>query len=130
MVCASGHAGNDPVSPASHTMSVNLRTIHLYSHDGRTRTVSFKSSGLNIVTGQSKTGKSAIIDIIDYCLGRSRCYVAEGIIRQRVSWFGLEIGSGDERLFIARKNPGPGIETSPDIFIRRGTFSNPPEISE
>jgi hypothetical protein len=130
VVCARRYTGDDPIRSAGETMSVKLRAIHLYSHHGQIRAVSFKASGLNIVTGQSKTGKSAIIDIIDYCLGRSRCYIAEGIIRERVSWFALEIENGDERLFIARKNPGSGVETGPDIFIRRGIFPDPPNISE
>ena len=56
-------------------MSFNINSITIYSSDGDQRRVTFKRSGLNIVTGQSKTGKSSLIDIIDYCLGRSECYV-------------------------------------------------------
>lgn len=50
-------------------MSMIIGAIILYSHSGAQRELTFKTSGLNIITGDSKTGKSAIIDIIDYCLG-------------------------------------------------------------
>ena len=107
-------------------MSFNINSITIYSSDGDQRRVTFKRSGLNIVTGQSKTGKSSLIDIIDYCLGRSECYVAEGVIRQHVSWFAVEIQKEDDVLFIARRNPGPTRRTSPDIYIRRGKFHSLP----
>ena len=100
-------------------MSFAINSITIYSFSGELRTVTFKCSGLNIITGQSQTGKSALIDIIDYCFGRAECYVAEGVIRQHVSWFGVEIQNRNDVLFIARRNPGPTRRTSPDIYIRR-----------
>lgn len=107
-----------------------LRSVSIYSNDGDCRTVNFHKSGLNILTGQAKTGKSAIIDILDYCFGRPECYVAEGVIRQHVSWFGVEIESKDDVLFIGRRNPNQGERTSPDIHIRRGHYDGLPRIEE
>ena len=111
-------------------MSFAINSITIYSFSGELRTVTFKCSGLNIITGQSQTGKSALIDIIDYCFGRSECYVAEGVIRQHVSWFGVEIQNRDDVLFIARRNPGSTRRTSPDIYIRRGKFDTLPIYHE
>ena len=51
-------------------MSAIIEAIVLYSHSGEQRILPF-SRGLNVITGDSKTGKSAIIDIIDYCMGLS-----------------------------------------------------------
>ncbi|MGD2132623.1 MAG: AAA family ATPase, partial [Maricaulaceae bacterium] len=107
-------------------MSFTINSITVYSHNGDQRTVEFKRSGLNIITGKSKTGKSSIIDILEYCLGRGECYVAEGIIRQYVSWFAVEIQNKDDVLFVARRNPGETQTTSPDIYIRRGSYDEPP----
>ena len=101
-------------------MSFIIRSVTIYSYEGEQRTVTFKKSGLNIITGKSKTGKSSLIDIIDYCFGRGECYVAEGFIRQNVSWFAVEIENDEDVLFVARRNPGQTLTTSPDIFIRRG----------
>ena len=40
----------------------------------------YLKAGLNIVTGASSTGKSALIEIFDYCLGSSEDTIPEGII--------------------------------------------------
>ena len=107
-------------------MSFTINSITIYSYNGEQRTVTFNKSGLNIITGKSMTGKSSLIDIIEYCFGRGECQVAEGTIRQHVSWFAVEIENDDDVLFIARRNPGPTLGTSPDIYIRRGAFDAPP----
>ena len=36
--------------------------------------------GLNIITGRSSTGKSAIIELFDYCTGNSENTIPEGVI--------------------------------------------------
>lgn len=43
--------------------------------------------GLNIITGKSSKGKSAILDIFDYCLGSSEDTIPEGIITDRAKYF-------------------------------------------
>lgn len=111
-------------------MSMSIKAIVLYSHSGEQRVLTFKQGCLNVITGDSKTGKSAIIDIIDYCLGRGSCNVAEGVIRRSVSWFALDVVDGDDHLFIARKNPGPGTDVGSEIYVRRGLFDAPPAHSE
>jgi hypothetical protein len=111
-------------------MTLRLNAIYIFSHAGEIRPLYFKKSGLNVITGKSKTGKSAIVDIVDYCFGRESCYVAEGVIRQKSSWFAVEISNEDETLFIARKNPGPGVDTSLEIYLRRGVSEAPPALSE
>ena len=84
-------------------MSFTIRAIVIYSHTGAQRIVPFRSHGLNIITGKSKTGKSAIIDIVDYCLARGSFNVAEGAIRKKVAWFGLHIAKGSDEVFIGSK---------------------------
>lgn len=111
-------------------MSLTINSITIYSYDGDHRTLTFKKSGLNIITGRSKTGKSSIIDIIDYCFGRSECYIAEGIIRQYVSWFSVEVSNDEDTLFVARRNPGQTQNTSPDIYVRRGKYGFPPNYPD
>lgn len=49
---------------------LQLINITLYNDDGDTRVVDFRPGELNIVTGDSKAGKSALLTIVDYCLGR------------------------------------------------------------
>lgn len=105
-------------------MSMSIGAIILYSHEGEQRELTFKSGCLNIITGDSKTGKSAIIDIIDYCLGRSGCNVAEGVIRRSVSWFAVRLLNGDDELFVARKRRGAGL--APDVVRAERLFARRP----
>jgi len=111
-------------------MSFSLEAIVLYSHDGSQRVVPFRKNGLNIITGKSKTGKSAIIDIVDYCLGRGSFNVAEGTIRKKVSWFGLHISKGRDQVFVARDNPGPGASTGSKVYFERGAFPDYPDLEK
>lgn len=109
-------------------MSFTIRAIVIYSHTGAQRIVPFRSHGLNIITGKSKTGKSAIIDIVDYCLGRRSFNVAEGTIRKKVAWFGLHIARGSDEVFIARDNPGPGASTGSKVYFQRGSVDVYPTL--
>ncbi|WP_212739089.1 DUF3732 domain-containing protein [Delftia acidovorans] len=43
--------------------------------------------GLNVITGKSSKGKSAILDIFDYCMGSSEDTIPQGIITQRAKIF-------------------------------------------
>jgi hypothetical protein len=111
-------------------MSFSIAAIVLYGHQGQTRVLRFKRNGLNIVTGNSKTGKSAIIDIVDYCLGRNSYNVAEGEIRRKVAWFGLHLVCKEDEVFIARDNPGPGSGTGSKVYYQRGKISEYPALDE
>ena len=111
-------------------MSFSISNIVLYSFHGQTRTLKFDTHGLNIITGNSKTGKSAIIDIVDYCLGRGSYNVAEGVIRRKIAWFGLHLSNEGDEVFIARNNPGPGANTGSDVYFQRGKIERFPRLEE
>ena len=96
---------------------MRISEIILYSHRGDIRSVKLNENGLSIITGESATGKSAIIHIIDYCFGSKNCHVPLGVIRDKVSWYGVHLVSGDAKVFVARKNPDLGRQTSSEIFI-------------
>jgi phage shock protein A len=106
-------------------MSLQIKAIAIYSKDGERRDVRFKLGALNIVTGASKTGKSALLDIVDYCWGRTECTIAEGEIRRSVSWFAVLFDRDGEGILVARKNPGPAGKTSDEIFFERNVEDFP-----
>ena len=56
---------------------------------------------MNIITGSSKSGKSALVPIVDYCLGAGTCAVAHGAIRSTVTWYGLRLAVGAKQVFMA-----------------------------
>nr|WP_312579315.1 DUF3732 domain-containing protein [Sedimentibacter sp.] len=81
--------------------------------------IEFKLNQINIITGASRTGKSAIIPIIDYCLGSGSCYIPVKTIRDTCSWFGILISSNDKEILIARREPGMQKSTD-DMFLIEG----------
>ena len=101
-------------------MSLQIANLVLYSRRGDVRELPFKLGAFNVLTGASKTGKSAIIDIVDYCTGRSECNVADGVIRKHVGWYAILFQLREGQIFIARRNPDLGEKTSPDIYMERG----------
>lgn len=109
---------------------MQIAKIVLYSHRGEIREILFRLGAMNILTGASKTGKSAIIDIVDYCTGRSECNVAAGVIRKYVSWYAIIFQLGEGQLFVARRNPEIGDKTSPDVYISRGKEIEIPALEE
>lgn len=111
-------------------MKVNLAQIVLYSHDGNMRHLKFNTDGLSIITGASKTGKSALIHMIDYCLGSGECHVPEGIIRRKVAWYSILLFSEKEQLFIARKNPESGRSSNARINVVLGKDLQVPAASQ
>jgi energy-coupling factor transporter ATP-binding protein EcfA2/prefoldin subunit 5 len=110
---------------------MQIRSIVLYSHDGQMRSLDFKPGELNIITGRRGTGKSAIIRIIEYCLGSSEIKIPEGKIREHVSWYGLSLVFQDtSEMFIARAEPKPGARSSSKIYVDIGTNMVPPPASK
>lgn len=83
---------------------------------GKKRSLIFKPGSVNIITGDSATGKSALIEIVDYCLGKSECSVPSGIIRDTVSWFGIVLQLKNSQIFIARPNPPIGKQDARVYF--------------
>lgn len=110
-------------------MSIQILEIALYSHDGQRRALQLKRGAVNVVTGASKTGKSALIDIVDYCFGSSECRVPEGIIRKAVSWFAVRLAVDNAQAVVARKCPTPGSASTEECFVETGRVVNLPEGS-
>src|SRR5262245_38547538 len=129
MVCCSGECWHSYGYFWGATVSIQLFDIVLYSHDGRQRVLSLKPGDTNVITGASKTGKSALIDIVDYCFGSSECRVPEGPIRRAVSWFGLRLQLAKGQAFVARRCPGSHTASSEDCLVEVGDTVEIPQAS-
>lgn len=99
---------------------MKISSIHVYSHDGQRRDLKFKVDGLNVITGRSSTGKSALSDIIEYCMGRSTFNVPEGIIRDKVSWFAVIYQLPGVQVMIAKPTPPTGGVSCSTAMVRYG----------
>ena len=111
-------------------MSFQILNIVVYGHNAQKRIISFHLGKLNIITGGSKTGKSALIDIIDYCMGSGSCNIPSGPIPRKVEWVGLRLQVEGGQVFIARRLPDRGKTTSSDVFYNIGSTVNIPDHAE
>jgi Protein of unknown function (DUF3732) len=111
------------------TVSFQIRDIVLYNSKGDIRTVSLEPGKVNIITGASKTGKTALVEVIDYCLGSSACSIPQGPMRQGVAWFGLRLQLGEGQLFVARRVPKAAEKTTSEIYLEIGSELSIPPLS-
>lgn len=88
-------------------MSTTIKQIAVFSNTGSKRFVPFKD-GLNIITGDSKTGKSALIEIIDYCLFSSRSSIPVGKITDFAELFVVVYKVNEFYIVIGRPAPNTG----------------------
>lgn len=109
---------------------MKICSIHVYSHDGQRRDLNFKVDGLNVITGRSSTGKSALSEIIEYCMGRSSFNVPEGIIRDKVAWFSVIYQFDTEQVLVAKPTPYSGGASCSTAMIRRGIKLQVPAFDE
>ncbi|WP_273445212.1 DUF3732 domain-containing protein [Neolewinella agarilytica] len=97
---------------------MKIENVVIYGNSDNVRVVNFNTNGVSIISGESKTGKTSLIFIVDYCLGSGKCDIAEGVIRNNSEWFAITIVINDERIFIARQNPNAiSGKISADICI-------------
>ena len=83
-------------------MKSYLKGIIIFNSNGVKRVVPLKQ-GVNIITGDSKTGKSALVEIIDYCLCSSRCTIPKGKITEFARLYCLLLVISDICYVIARR---------------------------
>jgi hypothetical protein len=102
-------------------MKLAILKVILWPKDSskQPREVNFQPDRINVITGQSGSGKSAMTAIIDYCLGSGKCAIPVGLIRDKTAWFGLLLDVGSTRLVVARPEPGQQQRTS-DLYLMEG----------
>jgi Protein of unknown function (DUF3732). len=87
-------------------MKCKIREILIFGKDELTdrRSVELKD-GLNIITGPSQTGKSALIEIVDYCLLSTTSTIPQGIIVEFGEIFAIILEFKDKYIVIGRPSP-------------------------
>ncbi len=70
--------------------------------------------GVNIITGRSSTGKSAIIELFDYCTGSRENTIPSGVITDNAHLYFVVLCKNDIQLVIARKQ----FESTRKLFFK------------
>lgn len=113
-------------------MRLQIREIILWPRlvDEPPRRVKFLPGKTNVITGASKTGKSAIIPIIDYCLGADTCSIPVNTIRDSCSWFGIIVETEVGQKLLARREPGNQRSTGDMFLIEAKAVEIPDKIED
>lgn len=93
------------------------------------REIVFEADRINVITGSSRTGKSALIPIIDYCLGAQKCAIPVDTIRNACAWFGVLFELENEQILLCRKEP-EAKASSGEMFMQRGKSISIPDTIE
>jgi hypothetical protein len=83
-------------------MNSFVRQIGVIDKKSQVHAVHF-GRGVNVVTGKSSTGKSALIEIFDYCFGSSEYTVPEGVITENANAYFVILSVNERDLVLARK---------------------------
>jgi hypothetical protein len=83
-------------------MNSHIKYLGLLDNTGNCHYIDFQT-GVNIITGRSSTGKSAIIEIFDYCFGNGENTIPNGVITENASIYFVVISIKDTNLVLARR---------------------------
>jgi len=99
-------------------MYLQIREIVLWPRNPNfePRRLQFQLGKVNIISGASRTGKSAVIPIIDYCLGAGTCSIPVKTIRKYCEWFGVVVATAQGDKLLARREPGAQRSTD-DMYL-------------
>lgn len=97
-------------------MKTLLKFIGLIDQQGKVHGVELKP-GLNLITGKSSTGKSALIEIFDFCMASSEDTIPHGVIKENATLFFLWITIKDVDYLLGRDADGKMcyIVSNPEI---------------
>lgn len=106
----------------------NVQRIAFYGLGSRRRDIDFELDAVNVITGASGTGKTAIIDAIDYCLGSKNCGLPY-FVRGHAEAVAVHWVNGDAHLIVGRNIPKAGRGTD-QMFVKTGRNLALPATSE
>lgn len=92
-------------------MKSYVKYIGVVDKKNKIHSVEF-TTGVNIITGKSSTGKSAMIEIFDYCMGSSEFNIPSGIITDNADIYFVVLSVKDVFLVLGR------TEDSKKIFLK------------
>ncbi|MFJ7629807.1 DUF3732 domain-containing protein [Streptomyces sp. NPDC097595] len=112
-------------------MTFQIQAVTIYGKQpGQMNIVPFKTGALNIVTGDSRRGKSALLTIIDYCLASSDYPVKAGKVRDYVSAYAITLFKPGQQLFVARRAPEGKAVSTVMCVLAQAPDAPPPALED
>jgi len=130
MVCTKLFKLNHIYNVGDPSVSMQIKEIILYNKEGKTRVLPFSFGKINIITGKSKTGKSAIIEIVEFCLGRSDFRVPDGVVRNTVAYYAIKLKLNETEIFIAKAPPEGNNTSQSQVYLELGENVGIPDMSK
>lgn len=105
-------------------MKTFIHELGVIDKTGVSHPVRFKQ-GLNVVTGKSSTGKSALIEIFDYCFGSGEYTIPKGVITDSAALYYVYMNVNGQDVVLGRF-PSAGSKA----FFRREDAYSPEKINK
>lgn len=107
-------------------MRFHFHDIVLWLKNGKKRLLHFEPDKVNVITGESATGKTAVLEIIDYCLFSSEPRISESIINESTEWYGITFFINGKEYTIARRRIDKGQPSAAYYFSSTGEIPDAP----
>lgn len=85
-------------------MKFHIKKIILWHKNGKQEILEFQPNKVNVITGDSLTGKTSIMHIIDYCFFASKTSIPQKVINENVKWYGIQFSINMKTFTLARKS--------------------------
>lgn len=107
-------------------MNFGIDSVVIWSKSDEVRLLEFKRNKVNVITGESQTGKSTILKIFDYCFLASEHDIPHDVINDNVSWYGIGFYVNGKDYFLARRSPSGNNVSSDYYFSSMGEVPRKP----
>jgi len=107
----------------------NIASIFFIGEEGAFRIIDLDPCRVNVITGASGTGKSAVIKALDYCLGSSKCQLPV-YVRRRCVAVGVKWVKGQDEMISCRQVPFVGKAPNAYMFVTTGRNLSIPRTVE
>jgi hypothetical protein len=107
----------------------NIACIFFIGEEGAFRIIDLDPGRVNVITGASGTGKSAVIKALDYCLGSSKCQLPV-YVRRRCVAVGVKWVKGQDEMISCRQVPLVGKAPNAYMFVTTGRNLSAPRTVE
>lgn len=107
----------------------NIASVFFIGEVGSFRIIELDAGRVNIITGASGTGKSAVIKALDYCLGSSKCQLPV-YVRRRCVAVGVKWVRGADEMISCRQVPLVGKAPNSYMYVTTGRSLKVPRSVE